>query len=166
MTAAEVQVTYGPTIQSVASVVGVPAVVPTMSDYVNLVSSIITQESGGNPNAVGDSGCSLGLMQLNTCAGWLPSFGYSGENLFDPQTNILYGCQYLNAQLNQYGNIDQAVSAYNAGTATSANSNYVNAVIGYLNQLGGFIQKNPVVTIAGAVLVILGIVALARGQRK
>lgn len=150
MNAAQVQTTYGSTIESMAGVIGVPSVVGGVSNYVNLVSGIITQESGGNPNAIGDNGCSYGLMQLNTCAGWLQSYGYDStrDNLLDPATNINYGCQYLNMLLNRYGNVSQAVSAYNAGSPTTINQNYVSNVIAYMRQLGTYITSNPIVLIA------------------
>lgn len=164
MTAAEVVATYGPTIQSVAGIIGVPSVVGGTSNYVNLVASIITRESGGDPNIIGDNGCSYGLMQLNTCAGWLPGYGFGQDNsaLLDPATNINYGCQYLNTLLNQYGNVNQAISAYNAGSPTTANTGYVNAVLGYLKQLGGFVTSNPIIVIAGLGVIAAILIAASR----
>lgn len=44
-----------------------------------------TVESGLNPTAVGDSGCSYGLFQLNTCGG--EGTGMSYGQLVDPETN-------------------------------------------------------------------------------
>lgn len=160
MNATEIEITYGPIIQSVAAAIGIPPIAGGSENYVKLVSGIISKESAGDPNATGDSGCSVGLMQLNTCAGWLQSFGYSGEDLFNPATNISYGCQYLNSLLTKYNNVDQAVSAYNAGSPTSSNANYVNAVLGFVNQLGGFVQSNPLLSIGGAILVTIGVYSL------
>ena len=164
MTIAEVQSAYGTMIANLASVIGIPAVVGGVDNYVKLVSGIIEQESGGNPNAIGDNGCSYGLMQLNTCAGWLPGYGFGQDNsaLLDPETNINYGCQYLNTLLNQYGNVNQAISAYNAGSPTTANTGYVNAVLGYLKQLGGFVTSNPVIVIAGFAIIAVILVAASR----
>lgn len=167
MTVQQVEVAYGATIQSVAEIIGIPSVVGGMTNYVALVSGIITRESGGNPNAIGDNGCSYGLMQLNTCAGWLPGFGPGQDNsmLLDPTTNINYGCQYLNTLLNQYQNVAQAISAYNAGSPTTANAGYVSAVLGYIKQLGGFITSNPLILAAGVGVLAVLAISSARGAK-
>lgn len=42
-------------------------------------------ESRGDPNAIGDGGCSVGLFQLNRCEG--QGIGYSVQELQDPLAN-------------------------------------------------------------------------------
>lgn len=156
MTITEVRAAYGSTIEALANIIGVPPAAGSVSNYVNIVSGIIEQESGGNPDAIGDNGCSLGLMQLNTCAGWPQQYGYTNDNLFDPAININYGCQYLNSLLNQYYNIDQAISAYNAGHPTSINQDYVASILNYMKQLGAYVLSNPILiaaAIGGGVLI-------------
>ena len=168
MTIDEVKAAYGSIIENYASANGVPSNVGSVSDYVDLVASIIKRESSGDPNAVGDNGCSLGLMQLNTCAGTPQKFGYIPEtdNLLDPTTNISYGCSYLNYLLTKYS-IAQAISAYNAGTPTQSNvTGYVNVVLGYASQLGSTISNaflsNPLPFILITGIVIIGIVQQAK----
>jgi soluble lytic murein transglycosylase-like protein len=90
----------------------------------SLVEAIIWVESKGNPYLVGRDG-EIGLMQV------LPStaqdLGVSDSSLlFDPIINIKTGVSYLKYQLDRYGNITDAVAAYNAGSARKYNGVYVN----------------------------------------
>jgi soluble lytic murein transglycosylase-like protein len=97
---------------------------PSISKYnidkqvlTNLVLSIIYVESKGNANAIGDDGCSIGLMQLNWCAGTPQKFGVSKkDDLFKPSVNIETGTRYLFYLIDKFnGNLISAVSGYNAG---------------------------------------------------
>lgn len=102
---------------------------------------LIAQESGFNPNAIGDAGKSFGLVQiqLRTAQG----LGYTGSStgLLDPATNVQLGMKYLRGQLDRAGTIPAALSAYNGGyrpisgygapraDGTFANQAYVNGVL-------------------------------------
>lgn len=79
----------------------------------NLISAVITQESGGNPFAVSRAGAK-GLMQLmDTTAAEL-----GVTDSFSPESNIRGGVKYLRALLDRFnGNEQLALASYNAGPA-------------------------------------------------
>ena len=90
-----------------------------------LVKAIIEVESGGNANAVGDDGNSLGLMQIQ------PRYHAQrlkeGESLLDPKVNVRIGCEILSEIMDKYGTLDEALTVYNAGHDTGDRS-YANRV--------------------------------------
>ncbi len=85
----------------------------------SLVYAVIDVESDFDPFA--SSGKAYGLMQLTPSTfDWLASNEHFGENLavdaiFEPETNIKYGCYYLRYLLDKFQITDTALAAYNAG---------------------------------------------------
>jgi len=79
-----------------------------------LIAAMIQVESSGNPRAIGRRG-EIGLMQILPATGRM--LGYSRQELFDPQKNVEAGTLYLGAMLDQFGNIETALAAYNCGPA-------------------------------------------------
>lgn len=90
-----------------------------------LVLSIIKVESNFNENAISSKNA-RGLMQIGeTTAKWaaeeLKIEDFRIEDLFDPEINILIGTWYMNNLLNQFGNTEVALAAYNAGSGNVTN---------------------------------------------
>lgn len=75
-----------------------------------LVLSVMSQESQGKTNAVSPKGAS-GLMQL------MPETakGLGVTDIFDVEQNVEAGVKYLGQQLQEFGTTELALAAYNAG---------------------------------------------------
>lgn len=104
--------------------------------------SIIKYESGFDPNAVGDHGNSIGLMQVQ------PRWHYARMNelgvsdLTDPYQNVTVGLDLFADLLDQYGSVEYALMAYNGGSAYATRmirsgrlSSYVYGVVGYADSM-------------------------------
>lgn len=87
-----------------------------------LVYAVIKQESGFDPKCVSNAGA-IGLMQImpdtfhSLTAEMNKSDGreYMEDDLYDPKTNIRFGCKYLSILLKVYPKPATALAAYNAG---------------------------------------------------
>lgn len=84
----------------------------------SLVYAVIKTESNFNASAVSRSGA-MGLMQiLPSTAKWIAGEleeEFNENQLFEPETNIKYGCFYLRYLMDKFLSIDAAICAYNAG---------------------------------------------------
>lgn len=84
------------------------------------VLAVIYCESSFRPDAVSSAGA-MGLMQIMPETGaWIAEKlnepGYEQGRLFDPETNIRYGCWYLNYLDGRFdGDLTKATAAYHAG---------------------------------------------------
>ncbi|WP_052209181.1 lytic transglycosylase domain-containing protein [Acinetobacter sp. A47] len=92
---------FAPLIAEAADKHGVPT---------NLLAGLVMQESAGNPNARSKAGAQ-GLTQL--MPGTAGDLGVT--NPWDPQQNINGGARYLGQMIKKYGNLEQALMAYNWG---------------------------------------------------
>lgn len=89
-----------------------------------LVYAIIRTESGFDPDAHSNADA-LGLMQITeTAFHWLrakiaPGEELTFESLYDPETNIRFGCYYWACCLERYGNdVSTAAASYFSGWTT------------------------------------------------
>ena len=81
----------------------------------NIIKAIIKEESGGNPNAVGDNGESIGLMQIQPKHHQKRMEELGIVSLFDARENVILGCAILSDLYDKYGNYEDALSVYNSG---------------------------------------------------
>ena len=85
-----------------------------------LVLSVIKAESKFKENSTSSKGAK-GLMQIMDSTGQCISSNieisyFLPHMLYDPEINIKMGCWYLNNLIEQFGNVDTALAAYNAGS--------------------------------------------------
>lgn len=89
-----------------------------------LVTSVINVESGYRETVVSNKGAK-GLMQIMPATGeWIAEMRgdseFTVEQLDDPETNIRYGCWYLNYLYNMFKNTATVLASYNAGQGNVA----------------------------------------------
>jgi len=111
-----------------------------------LIAAVIQQESGGRATAVSPAGAQ-GLMQLMPGT----SRGLGVTNPLDPGQNIMGGATYLQQLLAQFGTLEKALAAYNAGPGNvqkyggippfQETQAYVPAVQGKFAALGGDVAQ-------------------------
>ncbi len=86
----------------------------------SIIASVINVESGYNKNAKSNKNA-LGLMQVKQdTANYLVNYyklnvTINEADLLKAETNIKFGCMYLNYLLKKFNNINTALAAYNAG---------------------------------------------------
>lgn len=102
--------------------------------FPDLIANLIQTESSGNPNAVSPKGAQ-GLTQIMPETAQNPGFGVEPMRDNSPDEQIRFGADYLRA-LNKHfnGDINKALSAYNAGPGTVeqkgiTNPEYVDKVL-------------------------------------
>ena len=82
--------------------------------------AFIRTESNFDPNADSDAGA-RGLMQITEVTfDWIkmkiaPKESLTFDDLYDPETNIRYGCWLVGYLCSEFGNVDTAMAAYHAG---------------------------------------------------
>jgi len=85
-----------------------------------LITAVINVESNFKAGAVSHANA-RGLMQVSVktgkwAAGKLGMKNYASDDLFEPETNIKIGCWYLSSLYGEFGDMDLALAAYNAGS--------------------------------------------------
>lgn len=77
--------------------------------------AMIKCESGFRAEATGDSGNSLGLMQIQPRWHYARMEKLGCDNLLDPYQNVTVGLDLFGDLLKHYGNVEHALMAYNGG---------------------------------------------------
>ena len=130
-----------PLIAPLAKQDGVPAA---------LILAVITEESGGNTQAVSGAGA-VGLMQLEP--GTAQMLGLNPHALTNPQVNVVAGCLYLHDLLTEFhGHVSLALSGYNAGPgAVTANHDMVVPITaGYVRNVQAMASQYAAMPVPGA----------------
>jgi soluble lytic murein transglycosylase-like protein len=78
-----------------------------------LALEVAIRESGANPNAPDGSSGEIGIFQIMPATG--AGLGYSVAQLRDPAQNIEAGIKYLYQLLARFGDVGEALAAYNWG---------------------------------------------------
>ena len=101
-----------------------------------LLSALVWQESGWNPQAVSRAGA-IGLAQL------MPGTARDlGVNPTDPVANLHGGARYLRQLLDQFGgNVEKALAAYNAGAARVRSAGGVPAIAETRNYVTSIVRR-------------------------
>jgi murein DD-endopeptidase MepM/ murein hydrolase activator NlpD len=97
-----------------------------------LALALIQQESQFNPKAVGDDGCSVGVAQLNTCAG--EGVGVPAYLLQDPYSNAKISFARVKQVMNANPGMDWGTVAAMAQRPADA-SGYAKSVNSYIDQI-------------------------------
>lgn len=100
-----------------------------------LIAAIIKTESHGNATAWSSDGAHYGLGQISQDIANQYAGGQGYGDGSDYNQNIMAVGGYLAYLYQQYGDLNQTISAYNAGHATDSNIGYVNSVLSYLNAM-------------------------------
>lgn len=100
-----------------------------------LIAAIIKTESHGRADAWSSDGAHYGLGQISQDIADQYAGGQGYGDGSDYNQNIMAVGGYLADLYQQYGNLNQTISAYNAGHATDSNIGYVNSVLSYINAM-------------------------------
>lgn len=107
-----------------------------------IIITMIYLESRFTPDAVGDSGNSLGLMQIQPRWHQARMEALGCTDLLDPYQNVAVGIDLLGDLMDSSGSIEWASMAYNGGAAYANRyaergeiSDYVRMVIGNVDKL-------------------------------
>lgn len=100
-----------------------------------LIAAIIKTESHGRADAWSSDGAHYGLGQISQDIANQYAGGQGYGDGSDYNQNIMAVGGYLAYLYQQYGDLNQTISAYNAGQATDSNIGYVNSVLSYMNAM-------------------------------
>ena len=105
-----------------------------------LIIAVITEESGGNANAVSTTNA-IGLMQVEP--GTAQAMGFQVSALYNPKDNVVIGCTYLSDMLNQFGNSSGAAASVSPALASPPGNatSYLSAALAAYNAGPGAVES-------------------------
>lgn len=103
-------------------------------DY-RIAFAMIKCESGFRPDAVGDGGNSLGLMQIQQRWHYARMERLGCDNLLDPYQNVMVGLDLFGDLLKHYSVVEHALMAYNGGGSYANNMIAEGRISGYVTRI-------------------------------
>lgn len=100
-----------------------------------LVLAVIMTESSGNPDAIGDGGQAIGLMQIQP-RWWQELIDYWKLDIYQPEDNVRLGVMILSeCLLENGGDVRRALKQYNSGNPDYSSDTYYEKVMEHMNKL-------------------------------
>lgn len=100
-----------------------------------IIMAMAWKESTFNPSNVGDSGASIGLLQVQPRWHSARMEKLGCTDLSDPFQNVIVGVDYLVENINRYGDVAKALVAYNSGSYGGTITGYAQTVLAYAEEL-------------------------------
>jgi soluble lytic murein transglycosylase-like protein len=101
-----------------------------------IVIAQIEKESQYDTYAIGDDGRSAGLMQIQAKWHLQRMVDLNCTDLFNPSQNVTVGIDYLAYQLNRYGDMAKALTAYNRGNYNGTITEYAKTILANAEKVG------------------------------
>lgn len=101
-----------------------------------IVMAMIERESQFDGDCIGDDGDSYGLMQIQVKWHYERMQRLGCTDLLNPYDNVTVGIDYLCEQLNKYGDMAKALTAYNRGHYNGTVTEYAKTVLAAAERLG------------------------------
>lgn len=100
-----------------------------------IIFAMAWKESTYRTDAIGDSGNSIGLLQVQPMwhSGRMEKLNCT--NLLNPYQNVVVACDYLSELIDRYGSMDKALTAYNRGHYAGVVTEYATTVMAKANEL-------------------------------
>lgn len=100
-----------------------------------IIFAMAWKESTYRTDAIGDSGNSLGLLQVQPRwhSGRMEKLNCT--NLLNPYQNVVVACDYLRELIDRYGSMDKALTAYNRGHYAGVVTDYATTVMAKASEL-------------------------------
>jgi soluble lytic murein transglycosylase-like protein len=100
-----------------------------------IIFAMAWKESTYRTDAIGDSGNSIGLLQIQPRwhSGRMEKLNCT--NLLNPYQNVVVACDYLSELIDRYGSMDKALTAYNRGHYAGVVTDYATTVMAKANEL-------------------------------